>query len=124
MKKEHCARAFAQSWVPGVVHGLCLVLCFIVISDVRAEEEQVKRVLIVHSFGSSAPPFTTHSTAFETTLTPFYTTKDKGLGMGLAISRSIIEVHGGRLWAECNDPEPGMTFYFTVPLWREESGAK
>ena len=69
MKKEHCARAFARPCVHGVVHGLCLVLCFIVISDVRADEEQVKRVLIVHSFGSSAPPFTTHSTAFETTLT-------------------------------------------------------
>ncbi len=52
---------------------------------------------------------------------PFYTTKDEGLGMGLTISHSIIEVHGGRLWAESNDPKPGMTFYFTVPLWREES---
>ncbi|TMA87686.1 MAG: GHKL domain-containing protein [Deltaproteobacteria bacterium] len=69
MKREHCARALARAWVHGVVHGLCLVLCFVAISDVRAEEEQVKRVLIVHSFGSSAPPFTTHSTAFETTLT-------------------------------------------------------
>ncbi len=44
----------------------------------------------------------------------FFTTKDHGLGMGLAISRSIIEDHGGELNAECND-EQGMTFRFTLP---------
>jgi two-component system sensor kinase FixL len=46
---------------------------------------------------------------------PFYTTKRDGLGMGLSISRSIIDVHGGRLWAE-NNPKQGATFYFTVPV--------
>jgi PAS domain S-box-containing protein len=46
----------------------------------------------------------------------FYTTKPHGMGMGLAISRSIIEAHGGRLWATANDG-PGSTFQFTVPLW-------
>lgn len=44
----------------------------------------------------------------------FYTTKSDGIGMGLSISRSIIEAHGGRLWAE-NKQAKGTTFYFAIP---------
>jgi two-component system, LuxR family, sensor kinase FixL len=49
---------------------------------------------------------------------PFFTTKRNGLGMGLPISRTIIEAHGGRLSAE-NNPDRGATFRFTVPVAAE-----
>jgi C4-dicarboxylate-specific signal transduction histidine kinase len=51
----------------------------------------------------------------EKIFSAFYTTKSQGMGMGLAISRSIIEGHGGRLWATPNEGE-GATIQFTLPL--------
>lgn len=47
---------------------------------------------------------------------PFRTSKAEGMGLGLAICQSIVSAHGGRLWFENNDPPPGVTFLFTLPL--------
>jgi len=53
-------------------------------------------------------------THLERVFEAFYTTKSNGIGMGLSICRSIIEGHGGRLWAEANEPR-GAVFQFTLP---------
>jgi len=53
---------------------------------------------------------------------PFYTTKPSGMGMGLAISRSILEAHAGQLWVAANDGR-GTSFHFTLPKYREGSHA-
>lgn len=52
---------------------------------------------------------------------PFYTTKSDGMGIGLSVSRSIIDSHHGRLWAVANEDGPGSTFAFTVPCAPRET---
>ncbi|TAL96706.1 MAG: PAS domain S-box protein [Paraburkholderia sp.] len=54
------------------------------------------------------------SDKLDTIFTPFFTSKPQGLGLGLSISRSIIDMHRGRLWAE-NNIDRGATFYVTLP---------
>jgi signal transduction histidine kinase len=56
--------------------------------------------------------------SFEHLFDAFYTTKPGGMGMGLSICRSIIEAHGGQMWATANVPQ-GAIFQFTVPAHRE-----
>ena len=77
---------------------------------VRSEKTENGLVLIsVSDTGVGLP-----SEKADIIFNAFYTTKPQGTGMGLAISRSIIEAHGGRLWAAAN-AQRGATFHFTVP---------
>jgi signal transduction histidine kinase len=62
-------------------------------------------------------------TTIDKIFDPFYTTKPGGMGMGLSISRSILQAHGGRLWAAAKDG-PGTIFHFSLPKdHKEESNA-
>jgi signal transduction histidine kinase len=73
----------------------------------RVSTEEV--VVSVSDSGVGLPP-----QQGEQIFNAFFTTKPHGTGMGLRISRSIIESHGGRLWAADNSPQ-GASFYFTLP---------
>ncbi|MBW9063062.1 AAA family ATPase [Rhizobium herbae] len=79
-------------------------------------EKEASRTVIVR-VRDSGPGLNTQST--ERLFEAFYTTKSSGMGMGLAICRSIIEAHGGRLWATANEPR-GAVFQFTLPIEEEE----
>jgi two-component system, LuxR family, sensor kinase FixL len=65
------------------------------------------------SVGDSGPGIAPE--ALDQVFEPFFTSKNDGMGIGLSISRSIVEAHGGKLWAE-NGLRGGATFRFTVPM--------
>jgi PAS domain S-box-containing protein len=73
--------------------------------------EQDRTALLVTVRDSGPGIYPSH---LERVFDAFYTTKSGGMGMGLSICRSIIEAHGGRLWAEANEPR-GAIFQFTLP---------
>jgi signal transduction histidine kinase len=83
----------------------------------RASSECVAATEVVIAVCDSGPGF--EPQRFERVFDAFYTTKEHGLGLGLAISRRIIEAHGGRLWATANVPH-GAVVQFTVPIESEE----
>jgi C4-dicarboxylate-specific signal transduction histidine kinase len=78
---------------------------------IKSQQNPEERVLIsVSDSGIGLPP-----ERADKVFDAFFTTKPQGTGMGLSISRSIIESHGGRLWATGN-PDGGATFQFTLPV--------
>ncbi|MDB6029441.1 MAG: nodV1, partial [Verrucomicrobiales bacterium] len=81
------------------------------ILTIEVEMESPNTVLVaVHDTGIGIDP-----ERMKQLFEPFHTTKTHGLGLGLSISRSIIEAHGGRLWMTPNDG-PGVTFQFSLPV--------
>ena len=77
---------------------------------VRTERDGEDRVrVIVRDAGVGV-----HPESVEKLFDAFYTTKSGGMGMGLSVSRSIIETHHGRIWASPNEG-PGATFGFSIP---------
>jgi signal transduction histidine kinase len=85
----------------------------LIICSQRGEDGQL--MVCVADTGVGLPPQKT-----EQIFNAFFTTKPQGTGMGLRISGSIIESHGGRLWAADNSPR-GASFYFTLPTKAEAS---
>src|SRR5438046_8682279 len=78
---------------------------------ISAEAGDSKGVVVVVRDSGPGLDSKSHERLFE----PFYTTKPQGMGMGLAICRSLIEAHGGRLWATTNAAH-GAVFPFTLPI--------
>jgi PAS domain S-box-containing protein len=77
---------------------------------VKSQRQDGQLLLSVGDTGIGLP-----TEKMEQIFSTFFTTKPQGSGMGLAISRSIVESHGGRLWASANDGR-GATFHFTLPI--------
>ncbi|HEX9318910.1 MAG TPA: HAMP domain-containing sensor histidine kinase, partial [Nitrososphaeraceae archaeon] len=121
------------------VNGNVKILCEAKDLSIGADRERISQVM--HNLVSNAIKFTSKGTITVTAeeyngdvlvrvrdtgtgidpevlpalFTKFVTKSDKGTGLGLYISKSIIESHGGRIWAENNADGSGATFMFTIP---------
>jgi C4-dicarboxylate-specific signal transduction histidine kinase len=83
--------------------------------SISTEQDQAGALVAVRDSGPGIDPANL-GRVFDA----FYTTKSSGTGMGLSICRSIIHAHGGKLWAEANEPR-GAAFQFTLPAAQEDS---
>ena len=83
--------------------------------SVVTEQRAADVLIAVHDSGPGIDP-----EHLQRVFEPFYTTKESGIGMGLSICRSIIDAHGGRLWADADQPR-GTVFQFTLPAAQEGS---
>jgi signal transduction histidine kinase len=83
--------------------------------SISTEQTQTNVLVAVRDSGPGIDPKN-----LERVFEAFYTTKSSGVGMGLAICRTIIEAHGGQLWADANEPR-GAVFQFTLPGVRASS---
>jgi signal transduction histidine kinase len=81
---------------------------------ISTKEDQTGVVVAVRDSGPGIDP-----EHLDRVFEAFYTTKSSGTGMGLSICRSIIHAHGGKLWAEANEPR-GAVFQFTLPAAERE----
>jgi len=84
---------------------------------ISTEQDHTGVLVAVRDSGPGIDP-----SHLERVFDAFYTTKSSGMGMGLSICRSIIEAHGGRLWAEANEPR-GTIFQFTLPAVQSSTEA-
>ena len=82
---------------------------------ISTDQDQASALVAVRDSGPGIDPV-----YLDRVFDAFYTTKSSGIGMGLSICRSIIDAHGGKLWAEANEPR-GAVFQFTLPGAEKDS---
>jgi len=81
------------------------------INKITYNEDQQQVIVTIKDSGTGIDP-----EIFPRLFTKFATKSEEGTGLGLYISKSIVEAHGGKIWAENNSSGHGSTFYFTLPI--------